>query len=127
MNPIEQFIGYSCGLVIVCLYVWIGVTLHLAYTKLDLILEHLKNCTAINIRTPLRHGGPWGKLMLVGGISGIMTFPGFHLKRGELSLDDLQTFPHLLKRKLIILHWSVLGLLAALVLLVLIDSSGFIY
>lgn len=127
MNPIAQFVGYSCGAVIVCLYIWIGVTLHIAYTKLDLILEHLKNCTAIMNRVPLRHGGPWGKLMLVGGISGIIAFPGFYLNRGELSPDDLRIFPQLLKRKLIILHWSVLGLLAALVVLVLIDSSGLFY
>ena len=127
MSPIEQFIGYSCGLVIICIYIWIGVTLHLAHTKMDFILEHLKNCKAIRARSPLRHGGTWGKLMLIGGISGIVTFPGFYLKRGELSLDDLQAFPKPLRRKLIIMHWSALGLMATMILLVSIDSSGLFY
>lgn len=91
--------------------VWITVALHMAYTKMDMMLEHLKNCTAIMVRAPLRHGGPWGKLMLVGGISGIVTFPNFHLRRGSLCLKDLEKFPATLKRKLAILQWTVWGLL----------------
>lgn len=91
--------------------VWITVALHMAYTKMDMMLEHLKNCTAIMVRAPLRHGGPWGNLMLIGGISGIVTFPNFYLKRGELSLEDLKNTPTSLRRKLAILQWSVWGLL----------------
>lgn len=91
--------------------VWITVALHMAYTKMDRILEHLKNCTAIMVRAPLRHGGPWGRLMLIGGISGIVTFPKFYLKRGELCPEDLEKFPANLKRKLAVLQWTLLGLL----------------
>ncbi|MBD9599612.1 hypothetical protein IB252_07255 [Pseudomonas sp. PDM10] len=127
MDSIEIVIGYSSGVVIIAMFIWIVVMLHVAYTKMDFILDHLKNCSAITVRTPLRHGGPWGNLMLVGGISGIITFPGFYLKRGELSPEDLQAFPRVLKRKLIIMHWSALGLLATLVLLVLIGNSGLLY
>lgn len=93
------------------IFLWIGACLHLAYTKMDLMLGHLKNCSAVMARAPLQHGGPWGKLLLVGGISGIVTFPGFYLKRGELSAKDLANFPTLLKRKLVVLQWSVIGLL----------------
>jgi hypothetical protein len=113
--------------VIIAMFIWIVVMLHVAYTKMDFILDHLKNCTAIMVRAPLRHSGPLGNLMLVGGISGIITFPGFYLKRGELSPEDLEAFPRLLKRKLIIMHWSALGLFAALILLVLIGNSGLLY
>ncbi|CAI8845496.1 MULTISPECIES: hypothetical protein [Pseudomonas] len=127
MNRTEIVIGYSSGVVLIAMCIWIALMLHVAYTKMDFILEHLKNCKAIMARVPLRHGGAWGKLMLIGGISGIITFPGFYLKRGELSLDDLQAFPKLLKRKFIIMHWSALGLMAALILLVSIDSSGLFY
>ncbi|WP_423144599.1 hypothetical protein [Pseudomonas chlororaphis] len=91
--------------------IWIGVALHMAYTKMDELLDHLKNCSAIMARAPLKHGGPWGKLLLIGGISGIVTFPGFYLKRGELSAEDLKNFPALFKRKLAVLQWSVIGLL----------------
>ncbi|RKS24822.1 hypothetical protein BJ917_2303 [Pseudomonas sp. WPR_5_2] len=90
---------------------WIIVALHMAYTKMDMMLDLYKNCKAIMARAPLRHGGPWGNLMLIGGISGIVTFPNFYLKRGELSLEDLKNTPTSLRRRLAILQWSVLGLL----------------
>ncbi|MCU0121764.1 hypothetical protein N8H74_26180 [Pseudomonas sp. B2M1-30] len=108
------------------LLVWIGVCLHLGYTKMDLMLEHLKNCQAIMTRAPLRHGGPWGKLLLVGGISGIVTFPKFYLKRGELSSEDLASFPAALKRKLAVLQWSVIGLLLVMICFGVAVKSGVI-
>ncbi|POA64761.1 hypothetical protein [Pseudomonas sp. GW531-T4] len=111
MNTPEIVFGYLGGVVILGVFVWIGVALHMAYTKLDELLDHLKNCSAIMVRAPLRHGGPWGKLLLIGGISGIVTFPGFYLKRGELSAEDLNNFPAPFKRKLVVLQWSVIGLL----------------
>ncbi|ETD34924.1 hypothetical protein [Pseudomonas chlororaphis] len=83
MNTPEIVFGYLGRVVILGAFVWIGVALHMAYTKLDELLDHLKNCSAIMARAPLRHGGPWGKLLLIGGISGIVTFSGFYLKRGR--------------------------------------------
>ena len=61
MSTSEIAFGYLGGVV------WIGVALHMAYTKLDELLDHLKNCSAIMARAPLKHGGPWGKLLLIGG------------------------------------------------------------
>ncbi|GLK89380.1 hypothetical protein [Pseudomonas turukhanskensis] len=92
------------------LLVWIGTCLLLAHTKLDLMLEHLKNCSAVMARTPLKHGGPLGKILLIGGISGLVTFPSFYLKRGELSADDLNNFPASLKHTLAILQWCGISL-----------------
>lgn len=116
-----------CGLIdIGGIFVWIGVCLHLAYTKMDLMLEHLKNCSAIMVRAPLRHGGPWGNLLLVGGISGIVTFPGFYLKRGGLSAEDLANFPAPLKRKLAILHGFNIALLLVMVGLAVVVKLGFV-
>lgn len=127
MSKTEIVIGYLSGAVLVAICIWIALMLHVAYTKMDFILEHLQNCKAIMVLAPLRQGGPWGNLMLTGGIAGIITFHGFYLKRGELSMDDLQAFPPLLKRKLIIMHWSALALMAALIFLVLIARSGLFY
>lgn len=95
--------------------IWIGTSLHLAYTKMDLMLGHLKNSPAISVWAPMRDGGPWGKLLLVGGISGLVTFPNFQLKRGQLNPEDLASFPPGLKRKLIFLQWSMIGLLLVMV------------
>lgn len=105
---------------------WLGFCLHLAYTQMDLILRHLRNCSAVMARAPLRHGGPWGKLLLIGGISGIVTFPKFYLKRGELSSEDLAGFPAPLKRKLAVLQWSVIGLLLVMICFGIAVKSGFV-
>ena len=75
------------------------------------MLELLKNCSAVMNRAPLRHGGAFGKLLLVGGISGIVTFPGVYLKHGGVSADDLNEFPARLKKKLALLQWCGIGLL----------------
>ncbi|WP_426157885.1 hypothetical protein [Pseudomonas sp. TSRC2-2] len=126
LNIVDKVLLLIAVVDIAGLILWIGVCLHLAYSKLDLMLEHLKNCSAITTRAPLRHGGPWGKLLLVGGISGIVTFPGFHLKRGELSSEDLASFPAPLKRKLAVLQWSVIGLLLVMICFGIAVKSGFI-
>ena len=99
------------------IFIWIGVCLHLAYTQMDEILERLKNCSAIMRRKPLRYAGPWGKLLLIGGISGIVTFPGIYLKHGGVSIDDLNKFPAPLRRKLAVLQWVSIVLLVLMILL----------
>jgi hypothetical protein len=75
----------------------------------------LKNCPAVTARAPLRHGGPLGKLLLVGDILGIVNFPKFYLNRGELSSEDLANFPDLLKLRLVALQWSVISLLLVMI------------
>lgn len=68
MNDAEFAVGALCTLGILGLCVWIGVVLYFAYTRMDEVLEHLKNGTAIKNRLPLCDGGPIGKLLLIGGI-----------------------------------------------------------
>ena len=97
------------------IFLWIGVCLHLAYTKAEVKLEHLKNSPAITFWAPMRHGGPWGKLLLIGGISGLITFPGYQLRKGNLSAKDFAGFPADLKRKLVFLQWCMIGLLVVMV------------
>ncbi|MNO51516.1 hypothetical protein D3C76_419120 [compost metagenome] len=126
MTTAEFAVGWLCVVVIVGMFVWVGIALHMAYTQLDLMLTHLKNCSAIMIRAPLRQGGPWGKLLLVGGISGIVTFPGFYLKRGGMSVEDLSNFPVALKRKLAVLQWSVIALLMVMISLAAVIKLGLV-
>lgn len=38
---------------LVGLLVWLGVALHIAYTKTDIMLIHLKNCSCSNNPSPL--------------------------------------------------------------------------
>ncbi|NUU38885.1 hypothetical protein [Pseudomonas sp. C2B4] len=111
VDTVDLLIAYIGLIYFAAALVWITAALHMAYTKMDMMLDLYKNCKAIMVRAPLRHCGPWGKLMLIGGISGIVTFPNFYLKRGELSLEDLKNTPPNLRRRLAILQWSVWGLL----------------
>ncbi|MGY2292472.1 hypothetical protein ACW9H6_22195 [Pseudomonas sp. SDO528_S397] len=106
------------------IFICLGVALHMAYTKIDLMLEHLKNCSAVRVHIPLRNGGPWGKLLLVGWIAGVVTFPRGYLKNGSANIEDLNNFPAPLKQKLVAIKWSAIMLLAVLVLLFVLRKSG---
>ena len=88
------------------LLVWLGVALHIAYTKTDIMLIHLKNSPAVTIRAPFKSGGPWGKLFLLGGIMGAVTTPGIYLRDGGVNIEEIKSFPTHLKRKLVILQWA---------------------
>lgn len=110
--------SYFCALVFVGLFFWIAAALRMAYTQMDLLLELLKNCSVVTDHAFLKDTGPGGKLLLVGGISGVVTFPGIHIKHGRACIDDLSNFPAPLKRKLTALQLSGLGLLSSLVLIV---------
>ncbi|MDD2048933.1 hypothetical protein [Pseudomonas putida] len=108
------------------IFVWIGVCLHIAYTKMNLILDHLKYSSVFRTLTSLTHGGPWGKLFLVGGVSNILTFPRFYLNRRSVSAEDLRSFPASLKRKLVVLQWFGIGLLLTMISLAVAVKLGFV-
>lgn len=57
----------------------IGVAVHIAYTKMDMLLDCFRNSPAVKALTPLRFGGVWGRLLIVGGISGFVTFSDFYI------------------------------------------------
>lgn len=113
----EIFILFGGGGVLLGIFIWLGVTLHLAYTKGEMMLDHFKNSSAIMALAPLKHGGPWGHLLLAGGICGAIAFPRFNLQNGRLSAEDLSNFPVSLKRRLIMLQWIGVVLVSLLFLL----------
>jgi hypothetical protein len=96
-------------------FISIGISLHLAYTKMDVMLNHMQNCPAVMIRAPFRNGGPWGNMFLLGAIMGVMTTPRLYLRDGGACAEDLENFPADLKRKLVILQWTGWGLLLVMV------------
>jgi hypothetical protein len=89
----------------------IGFTLYLAYTKMKVLLGVFQSSPAVISLAPLSYGGPWGKLMVVGGISGFVTFPDFYIKRDRISANDIRSLPSSLRFRLIVLQWSVIVLL----------------
>lgn len=100
---LHEIFSISCVVVILSMLIWICVCLRLAYTSVDEYLELLKNCLAVVSLSPLKQGGPWGRLLLMGGITSIVTFPGVYLKHGGVSVDDLVSFPKQLKKKFFVL------------------------
>lgn len=69
-----------------------GVCLYLAYTQVYEFLERLKHCSAVMSLALLRQGGPWGRLLWVGCVTSIVTFPRVYLKHGDVSVEDLINF-----------------------------------
>lgn len=106
------------------IFIMIGISLRLAYTKMEYMLDHLKNCSVIKTLTPLNEGGPWGKFLLVGGISGALTFPNLYIKHGTVHADDIKNFPAGLKRKLITIYWTFIILLIGMFVLLFLRKSG---
>jgi hypothetical protein len=124
MNPAENTTVNLSAFVILCLIIWICAALRIGYTQMDTMLEHLKNSSAVKAMAFLRKIGPRGVLLLVGGISGFVTFPSFYIKRGTIDAKDIENFPAPLKHKLIILQWSLIGLLSCMTIFYFLEKSG---
>ncbi|MBD0682418.1 MULTISPECIES: hypothetical protein [Pseudomonas] len=124
MTTAELIVGGFCGVVLLGIYIWIGIALYLGYTKGEELSAYFKNSSSLITVDTHKHTGPFGKLQLIGGIASVVTFPRFFVKRGLVSAEDIERFPHPCRRKLIVLQWSVIGLLATLVFLVSLWESG---
>ncbi|ARU86678.1 hypothetical protein [Pseudomonas sp. M30-35] len=120
MSTAELVIGYLSCLIIFSMLIWLGVMLHMAYTKLDMMLEYLKNCPAVMTRAPFKKGGPAGRLFVLSGIIGVVTRPKIYLRDGGAIATDLDKFPVGLKRKLAFFQATGWVLLGAMVLIWLI-------
>ncbi|MCW8274449.1 hypothetical protein IMF27_01075 [Pseudomonas sp. PCH199] len=97
-----------------------GVAIYLGYTKGEVLSEHFKNSSSL-ITVPARiDKGLRGKTRLVYSVSSVVTFPRFFLKHGIVSAEDIENFPRDLRRKLVVLQWSLLTALTGIVTLGLI-------
>lgn len=122
MSTVDFVVGCLCGAVIVCMFVWIVLALRIAFTQMDLMLGCLRNCSFIENLTQFKQGGLWGKLLLVGSVSGVVTFPGLYIRLGTVDAEDIRRFPVQLKRRLVFLQWAGIVLINLLFLLVLVSK-----
>jgi hypothetical protein len=83
---------------------FLSIALHTAYTKMDIMLAYLKNCPFIMNRAFLKDGGPWGRLLILGAIVGVLRTPGLYIPDGSASMEDVLNFPARLKERLIALY-----------------------
>lgn len=116
MSPAKLAFGLFGGTVLLMIFIWIGFALYLAYTKMDVMLRHLRNSTAVMALSHYRHLGAWGHFHLIAGIAALVAFPNRHIKNGTLSAEDINNLPAPLKRKLVIWRWGILILCGLLFL-----------
>lgn len=127
MNNAELIVASFGGLVLLGLFICIGVALYYGYTQGDQMCNHFKNSRSSITSATYRSSGPYGKIQLVGGIAFVVTFPKLFLKHGTLNVEDIKSFPLPLRRKLILLQWSIIGILTAMALLAIIEISGILH
>ena len=117
---IEKIVfGLLGGILVIGAIIWLVIALRIAYTHLNLMLKHLENSSTVTTLTQLKQGSLWGRVLLVGSISSVLTFPDFYIKRGRASAEDISLFPTLLKRKLVVLQWGGIVIMSSSVLLFL--------
>jgi hypothetical protein len=113
-------LGWLCGVAIIGLLITEGIALYLIQTRANEILGYFKNSPTLFAKKALINGGPYGKLVLIGDIARVVSFPHAHLKSGKLDADDLNSLPPWLRRTLKAIYWSLIGLLALGLLAVLL-------
>lgn len=116
MSNAEIFFGILGGGTFLLMFVWIVVALHMAYTKMDILFECMKNSPAILVLGFWRHAGPWGRLRLISNIADYVTSPRNGIENGSLSAEDMENLPAPIKRKLVVLRRSLAPLLGSMLL-----------
>ena len=81
-----------------------AVSLYIARTKIELILNSLKNSSISLSLMMLWDGGLWGRIYMMGEVFGILRNPEIYIYQGKLNAKDIKNFPPDLKRMLLALH-----------------------
>ncbi|MGY3171246.1 hypothetical protein ACVWYU_000619 [Pseudomonas sp. TE12234] len=81
-----------------------SISLYIAKTKIELILNHLQNSSIASSLLMLWHGGLLGRIYMMGEVFGILGNPATYIYQGKLSAKDIQNSPPKLKRTLLTLH-----------------------
>lgn len=81
-----------------------AVSLYIAKTKIEIILNSLQNSSIASSLLMLWHGGFWGRIYMMGEVFGILKSPAIYIYQGKLSTKDVNNFPPNLKRTLLTLH-----------------------
>ena len=117
MSKASMIFGTLGGVILLLIFVWLVVALHMAYTKMDVLLGHLKNSPAITVLASWRHAGLSGRLRMIANIADYVSSPRRGIENGSISAQDIENLPAPIKRKLVFLRRSVLLLSVSLVLL----------
>jgi len=108
------------------IFILLGIMLYVAKTKTETILNHLTNSSISSRIIMLWHGGPWGRIYMMGEIFGIMRNPEIYIHAGTLSAKDMENFPRKLRQSLITLHKYVFIFWAVMICLGLVAWLGLV-
>jgi hypothetical protein len=86
------------------IFILLGIMLYAAKTKTGTTLNHLTNSSISSRIIILWHGGPWGRIYMMGETFGMLRNPALYIYQGKSSTKDIQNFPPKLKRTLLTLH-----------------------
>ncbi|WP_063430217.1 hypothetical protein [Pseudomonas chlororaphis] len=97
-----EYVLASCCLVTLSGGVIIsGVFFYWGCTRMDEILGYVKNCKIIMGNRFYLYMGAWGRMAMVGMVAGSLAYPGYHIRKGLMDVDDINNFPEPFKRRLI--------------------------
>jgi hypothetical protein len=124
MTNAEYFGGYLGVLALFSLFTGNVAALYFGYTEIESLLNHFKTSSPSITNAVNRHRSLRNRLQLVGSACVILTFSNFYIKHGILSRQDLENFPHSLRRKLVVLQWSVNTSFVVVALLTIALKTG---
>jgi hypothetical protein len=102
------------------IFIHIGISYYFAYSKMEVMLFHLRNCPAVTHRVPSLKLGASGRMYVFIAITAVLAMPRRLVRIGSASAEDIENFPLDLKRKIIMLYWSCFALALVMLILTLI-------
>lgn len=78
----------------------LSMLLHISYTKMELMLDCLKNCPAVTMFSGFIRLGPRWRLVVLGRIFSVISTPSLYLPDGGACIEDIERFPKALKKRL---------------------------
>lgn len=115
----EIFLYLGCTLFL-AMFIWLGIALRIAYTRMDELLAYFKNSSFISSKAWYRAAGPRFQLLLFGAIAGCATFNGYMIRHGVISAEDIKNLPQPVRQMLVRMHQASWVILLALLTLVVV-------
>jgi len=115
----DIFLYLGCALFL-AMFIWLGIALRIAYTRMDELLAYFENSSFISSKAWYRDAGPRYRLLLFGAMAGCATFNAYQIRHGIISAEDIKNLPQPVRRMLVRMHLVNLALIAALVTLIVV-------
>jgi hypothetical protein len=103
-----------------------AVALYWELTRKKEFLGYFPNSPWILGLEPLKHATLFQKIAFIGALAGGVTSPKGHIKRGEISAQDLENLPAPVRRQLAIMWWTNVTLSVLLIVSGIIYEAGWI-